>query len=90
MIKNPKLNQKVYFVGDKDEVCQGKISQIYNDPSVGIDNFLYLNKAYLFSTKSRAEKYAESCEEVDYLTHKRNFYEKKKKKALVKYKAFLK
>lgn len=89
MIENPKLNQKVYFTGDKGVVCQGKISQIYNDPSVGIDNFLYLKKAHIFSTRSRAEKYVEACEEVDYLTHQRDFYEKLMKKALDRYRSFL-
>lgn len=81
MIKNPKLNQKVYFVDDKGVVCQGKISQVYNDPSIGINNFLYINKAYVFSTRNRAEKYVEACQEIDYLIDQRNFYEKLIKKS---------
>lgn len=90
MIKNPKLNQKVYFTDDKGQVCQGRISQIYNDPSVGVDNFIYLNKAYIFPTRSRAEKYVETIQELDYLIAQRNFFEKQIRKFQTKHESFLK
>ncbi|MBV6513870.1 MAG: hypothetical protein FMNOHCHN_03426 [Ignavibacteriaceae bacterium] len=90
MIKNPKLGQKVFFVDDEGHIVSGKISQIYNDPVVGVDNFFYLEKKFAFPTRHRAEKYLEACREIDYLVGQRNFYEKLIKKAQNKYESFLK
>lgn len=90
MIKNPKLGQKVFFVDDEGNVVNGKISQVYNDPSIGVNNFFYLNKKFAFSSKRRAEKYVEVCHEIDYLINQRNFYEKLIKKAQNKYESFFK
>lgn len=90
MIKNPKLGQKVFFVDDKGHIVSGKISQVYNDPSIGVDNFFYLNKEFAFSNKRRAEKYIEVCEEIKYLTTQRNFYDNQIKKYIKKYDSLLK
>lgn len=89
MIKTPKLNQEVYYADDNGEICKGKISQIYNDPSIGVDNFLYIDKKYIFSTKKRALKYRELLAELDHLVSLRNLYEKQIKKVQNKYESLL-
>lgn len=81
MIKNPKLGQKVFFLDDKNNIYTGKISQVYNEWSIGIDNFFYLDKEFAFSTRSRAFKYLLLKGELEYAEHVESYWGKQKKKS---------
>ena len=67
MIKNPKLGQKVFLNEGESTIVSGKISQIYNIPSIGIDNFLYMDKKFAFSTKKKAEEYNKLAQDLTLL-----------------------
>jgi hypothetical protein len=80
MIKNPKLGQKVFFLDDKGDIYAGRISQVYNEWSIGIDNFFYLDKEFAFSTRSRALKYLQLKTDLEYAEHVESHWGKQKKK----------
>lgn len=93
MIKNPQINQTVFFIDDDGNIVGGKASKVYEFPSNGaiaVNNIFTIDAKYAFSTRNRAEKYLEACREIDYLVGQRNFYEKLIKKAQNKYESFLK
>ena len=90
MIKNPKLGQKVFYLDDKGDICAGRISQVYNRPSIGVDNFLYLDKAFVFSTRNRAFKYLQIKDELKYINHQMQSLKKQEEKYTAKLNAFLK
>ena len=91
MIKNLKLNQHVFYIDDNEEIRKGKVSQIYSNPSsIGVDNFLYLDKKFLFSTRAKALKYLAVVGEIEYLISQRNFYEKQIQKFQKEYERLLK
>lgn len=90
MIKNPKIGQKIFFLDDKDDIYAGRISQVYNESSIGIDNFFYLDKKFAFSTRSRAFKYLQLKTDLEYAEHVESHWGKQKKKIQDKLAAFLK
>ena len=56
MIKNPTINQKVYyFVGL--EICKGSINHVYKETgSVEVSNWHYRKTSEIFPTEESAEK----------------------------------
>ena len=70
MIKNPKLGQEVFFVNEEGVVFKGKLSQVYCSSingAVGIDNFFYIDKSFVFSTKGKAQEYNKLTQDLEFL-----------------------
>ena len=91
MIKKPKINQYIFYIDDCEEICRGKVSQIYsNQSSIGVDNLLYLDRKFAFSTKAKASRYLAVVREIKHLISQRNFYEKQIRKFQKEYERLLK
>ncbi len=90
MIKNPKIGQPVYFLDGENNVVRGKITQTYNSISsgstgtVGINNFFYVSKGFVFSTKKDAETYKSIKDELNNLNGQIQTLSKKREKLATK------
>lgn len=96
MIKNPKIGQPAYFLDGENNVVRGKITQTYNSLSsgsegtVGINNFFYVSKGFVFRTKKDAQTYRSIKDELNNLNGQIQSLSKQREKLAAKLAKMLK